>query len=128
MQYHRDDQEIENIRNAHDLRDIIRTTEKRINRPDGSVMDRCIFHNDKIPSMLISQTRWWCFSCSFGGDVIDLYQRLYRMSWRATISALGGNPDTFYFNREKRHQRKSEYQWSSDEGSRGRLKHANNTG
>ena len=49
---------------------------------------KCIFHEDNHASMQIykEENRWYCFgSCSSGGDVIDLVQRLKGMSFPEAV-------------------------------------------
>jgi 1,2-phenylacetyl-CoA epoxidase PaaB subunit len=39
---------------------------------------QCPFHNDRSPSFVVypSDSRWWCFACNEGGDVITFIQKL----------------------------------------------------
>ncbi len=47
----------------------------------------CPFHADKDPSMLVNLEKqdWWCFSCNFGGSVIDMEMRLRGLSFKEAI-------------------------------------------
>lgn len=40
---------------------------------------RCIFHNDKTPSMKVD-SRYYCFGCGVTGDVIDFTAQLFGLS------------------------------------------------
>ena len=47
-------------------------------------------HEDKIPSFVVypNNNSWWCFGCSRGSDVLDLYQLAhgYVQKWEALIA------------------------------------------
>ncbi len=40
-------------------------------------MCRCIFHDDKEPSMKLYPNNYYCFGCGAHGDVIDLVQAIF---------------------------------------------------
>ena len=41
---------------------------------------RCIFHDDRHPSMKLNEDYFYCFGCGAHGDVIDLTARLLGLS------------------------------------------------
>ena len=43
-------------------------------------MTRCIFHDDRHPSMKLNEDYFFCFGCGAHGDVIDLTARLLGLS------------------------------------------------
>ena len=50
----------------------------------------CPFHQEKTPSFSVNDGKrlWKCFSCGFGGDVIDFTMAIYRMTFREAVTAL----------------------------------------
>mgnify|MGYP002799944723 CR=1 FL=1 len=48
-------------------------------KPTRGGLIRCIFHNDKTPSMKVDQ-RYYCFGCGITGDAIDFTAQLYGLS------------------------------------------------
>lgn len=45
-------------------------------KPNRSGLIRCIFHNDKSPSMKVDR-RYYCFGCGCTGDAIDFTAQLF---------------------------------------------------
>ena len=43
-------------------------------------MARCIFHDDRHPSMKLNEDYFFCFGCGAHGDMIDLTARLFGLS------------------------------------------------
>ena len=43
-------------------------------------MCRCLFHDDRHPSMKLNEDYFYCFGCGAHGDVIDLAARLFNLS------------------------------------------------
>ena len=62
-----------------------------------SGMTRCIFHDDRNPSMKLNEDYFYCFGCGEHGDVIDLTARLFGLSSREAAKKLahdfGLSPD-----------------------------------
>lgn len=48
----------------------------------------CYFHSDKVPSMHIYKTSYYCFSCGAHGDVISLVQKIYGLTFIEAIKKL----------------------------------------
>ena len=40
-------------------------------------MCRCLFHDEKTPSMKLYPNNYYCFGCGAHGDVIDLVQAIF---------------------------------------------------
>ena len=53
-----------------------------------SGMTRCIFHDDRNPSMKLNEDYFYCFGCGEHGDVIDLTARLFGLSSREAAKKL----------------------------------------
>lgn len=62
-----------------------------------SGMTRCVFHDDRHPSMKLNEDYFYCFGCGEHGDVIDLTARLFGLSSREAAKKLtydfGLSPD-----------------------------------
>ena len=43
-------------------------------------MTRCLFHDDRHPSLKLNPDFYYCFGCSAKGDVINLVARLFNLS------------------------------------------------
>ena len=50
-------------------------------KPNRSGLIRCIFHNDKLPSMKVDR-RYYCFGCGCTGDAIDFTAQLFGLGLR----------------------------------------------
>ena len=57
--------------------------------PDTDVY-HCPFHKDENPSLTVwnSENRWYCFSENEGGDVIDLYMKLFNCDFIEACESL----------------------------------------
>ena len=69
------------IRRAHPLPDVARQL-VQLRRSGGEWLARCPFHADRTPSFTIYEggTRFKCFGCGAGGDVLDFVRRAYDVS------------------------------------------------
>lgn len=47
-------------------------------KPNKSGLIKCIFHNEKTPSLKVDR-RYYCFGCQYTGDVIDFAVQLFGM-------------------------------------------------
>ena len=56
---------------------------------------KCPFHDDQKPSLVIYEhsSSYFCFPCSFGGDVYNFYSKFKGCSFRQAKEALDGNVD-----------------------------------
>ena len=48
----------------------------------------CPIHNEKTPSFRIHKGKFYCFGCSWRGDVIDLVQDLFNLSFTNAITKI----------------------------------------
>jgi len=50
----------------------------------------CPIHNEKTASFVHykDQNTWWCYGCSQGGSVIDLYMGIYKVEFKDALHAL----------------------------------------
>jgi DNA primase len=57
---------------------------------------KCPFHDDQKPSLVIysGTNSYFCYPCSFGGDVYNFYSKFKGCSYKAAKEALDGNVDT----------------------------------
>jgi len=58
--------------------------------PDGRLIGLCPLHPDVNPSFAIygdALDRWGCWSCSRGGDVIDLVQEVENLEFKAALAS-----------------------------------------
>ena len=56
-------------------------------KPNRSGLIRCIFHNDKSPSMKVDR-RYYCFGCGCTGDAIDFTAQLFGLGLRDAAQKL----------------------------------------
>ena len=57
-------------------------------KPDNHGMCRCLFHDDRTPSMKLYDDHFYCFGCEASGDVIDLTGKLLDLSPKETVARL----------------------------------------
>lgn len=51
---------------------------------------RCIYHNERIPSMKLYKDSFYCFSCQKSGDVFTFVQKMEDIPFREAFQKLGG--------------------------------------
>lgn len=56
-------------------------------KPNRSGLIRCIFHNDKSPSMKVDR-RYYCFGCGCTGDAIDFTAQLFGLGLKEAAQKL----------------------------------------
>ncbi|WP_330625528.1 CHC2 zinc finger domain-containing protein [Sellimonas caecigallum] len=69
-------------------------------KPNRSGLIRCIFHNDRTPSMKVDR-RYYCFGCGCTGDVIDFTARLFGLTPKEAALKLADDFGIPYGSREK---------------------------
>lgn len=71
-------EDIDKVRNAADLYDIVSASVKLKPAGVGSFSGLCPFHDEKTPSFYVrpSMGLWHCFGCGRSGDVFGYVQEL----------------------------------------------------
>jgi len=91
------DENIKRIINEIKLSDIFEkeanATLIPINRSEGRYKTRCIFHNDKNPSLFISDKKgvYHCFGCGSSGNVFTLIEKLKNYDFVQSFNYLARN-------------------------------------
>jgi DNA primase len=77
---------IEILRDHNPIRDVL-SEHITINH---SNMAKCPFHDDKTPSLSISESKelWHCFGCGLGGDVFRFLESINNCSFREAVDTL----------------------------------------
>ena len=68
-------------------------------QPDRSGLIRCIFHDDRRPSMKVDR-RYYCFGCGCTGDVIDFTAQLFGVETKEAALKLAEDFGISYDNRK----------------------------
>ena len=74
-------------------------------KPNRSGLIRCIFHNDKSPSMKVDR-RYYCFGCGCTGDAIDFTAQLFGLGLKEAAQKLADDFGIAYTNRKDGFERK----------------------
>lgn len=89
-------------------------------KPNRSGLIRCIFHNDKTPSMKVDR-RYYCFGCGCTGDAIDFTAQLFGLSLKDAAIKLAEDFGIRYANRprvswqiQKKPTPSPEQKWKAD--------------
>lgn len=67
-------------------------------KPNRSGLIRCIFHNDKSPSMKVDR-RYYCFGCGCTGDAVDFTAQLFGIGLKDAAMKLADDFGIDYFNK-----------------------------
>lgn len=51
---------------------------------------KCIFHNEKTPSMKLYKDSFYCFSCQKSGDIFTFVQQVDQVDFKTAFQTLGG--------------------------------------
>ena len=62
--------EIERARD-YDLRDIVMQQCDRFQKGHNHIKIRCVFHNERTPSLTIYENNYFCFGCGKHGDIFS---------------------------------------------------------
>jgi len=88
-----DREEIERVREAHPIEDVVRRY-VQLRRTGRRYNGYCPFHDDRrTPSLVVfpESGRWWCFgACNTGGDVFDFVMKAEGISFPEAVRRLGG--------------------------------------
>ena len=74
-------------------------------KPNRSGLIRCIFHNDKSPSMKVDR-RYYCFGCGCTGDAIDFTAQLFGLGLKEAAQKLADDFGLAYSHRGRDSPRK----------------------
>ena len=85
------DEEIERIKGEVSLVRLVESSGVELKRQGRDWHGRCPFHDDKTPSLVISEDKnlWHCLgACQIGGSVIDWTMKLQGVSFRHAVELL----------------------------------------
>lgn len=80
-------EEIERVKEI-DLVDLVMDSDIPYKREHGHIKIRCIFHNERTPSLTIWPDHFYCFGCSEHGDVISWAEQAFEVSFSGAIDIL----------------------------------------
>lgn len=69
-------------------------------KPNRSGMIRCIFHNDRSPSMKVDR-RYYCFGCGCTGDAVDFTAQLFGLGAKEAAQKLADDFGILYDSRAR---------------------------
>lgn len=78
----------EEIKQTYSIRDVLGKYGISVNRAGFC---KCIFHEEKTPSMKIYHDSFFCYACGKHGDVFDIVQMAEKCDFKAAYQILGGN-------------------------------------
>lgn len=83
-------EDIERVRNAADLYDIVSATVALKPSGVGAYVGLCPFHDERTPSFNVrpSVGSWHCFGCGRGGDVFRFVQEQENIDFREAVELL----------------------------------------
>ena len=86
------DEDIERVRQAASIVDIVGAVVQLRNAGGGNLKGLCPFHDEKSPSFQVTPSRglWHCFGCGMGGDVISFVQQIDHLSFAEAVELLAG--------------------------------------
>ena len=84
--------EIEAIKQAHDLRAVIESYGVTLKKKGANYVGLCPFHKEKAPSFTVNPKTnlYHCFGCDAGGDVIGFICKKDNISFREAVDKLRG--------------------------------------
>lgn len=85
----------EDIKKNISMFDIARKYGIKVNK---SGFCRCIFHNEKTPSMKLYKDSFYCFSCQKSGDIFSFVQQINGIDFKTTYQSLGGTYEKSTFS------------------------------
>ncbi len=104
----------EEIKKSVSMREIAERYGIQVNR---SGFCKCIFHNERTPSMKLYKDSFYCFSCQKSGDVFTFIQKMDGLSFKEVFAMLGGEYDNSFSTRKRIYQaqKKREMQRKTEE-------------
>lgn len=91
----------EEIKKSVPMREIAERYGIKVNR---NGFCRCIFHNERTPSMKLYKDSFYCFSCQKSGDIFTFVQKMDGLSFKEAFSTLGGGYDNNFSSRLRIYQ------------------------
>lgn len=91
----------EEIKQSVSIREVAERYGVKVNR---NGFCKCIFHNERTPSMKLYKDSFYCFSCQKSGDVFTFVQKMDGISFKEAFSVLGGGYDNNFSTRLKIYQ------------------------
>lgn len=85
--------EIEAIRRAHRIAEVVARAGVELRRVGRALVGRCPLHPDgEQPNLHVYEDTesWYCYACHVGGDVIEFVRRREGLDFRAACQRLGG--------------------------------------
>ncbi|EZP79510.1 DNA primase [Novosphingobium resinovorum] len=78
------------LRRNHSVVDQAKAAGIKLERAGDELKACCPFHNDRSPSMTIYRggSRWYCFGCGKGGDVVDFLRELHKVDFKTAAAML----------------------------------------
>ena len=98
-------------------------------RVDKKGFCKCIFHDEKTPSMKLYKDSFYCFSCQKSGDIFSFVQQIDHVDFKTAFQSLGGTYEKPTFESQLaiyRAQKKKEQRIKEEEKLK-RRKELNNT-
>ncbi|MBS2535515.1 DNA primase [Catenulispora sp. NF23] len=86
------DDDIERVRRAASIVDVVGAVVQLANAGGGNLKGLCPFHDEKSPSFQVSPAKnfYHCFGCGVGGDVIKFVMEYDHLSFTDSIERLAG--------------------------------------
>lgn len=72
--------EVEKAREFN-LIDIVMKQCDKIQKGSNHIKIRCVFHNEKTPSLTIYENNYFCFGCGEHGDIFDWVMKTMDLSF-----------------------------------------------
>lgn len=83
--------DVSEIKNNIDIASVIEASGVDLKRQGKRHVGCCPFHEDRNPSFVVFQNRFYCFGCHEHGDAIDYVMKKYGVDFRESLKHLGVN-------------------------------------
>lgn len=91
----------EEIKQSVSMREVAERYGIKVNK---SGFCKCIFHDEKSPSLKLYKDSFYCFSCQKSGDVFTFVQKLENVSFKEAFMVLGGGYEQSFSARKRLYQ------------------------
>lgn len=83
---------VDETKNRYNLTDIVGRTRKVVRASNGEMRALCAFHNERSPSMQVSDAKgaFYCFGCGATGDIIRYVMQVEGCGFMDALRWLGG--------------------------------------